>query len=175
MPVGYVYRQVVSLCPPHTRGESAHANHATPQSCHTSASGYFRLQVSTLELGSQDEDYPFACPPGTVGGTEKDVKTQLSHVCSGACPAGSICNSATRTPQRKPHEGSNLKKLVSITQRRSTIHSILLARVVQLARLAHIARTVRPRAHSVRQGVRVPVRISRRQRSATNAPQVITA
>lgn len=158
-----------------TLGERALTQIMQHHSRATSASGHFRLQVSTLELGSQDEDYPFACPPGTVGGTDKDVKTQLSHVCSGACPAGSMCNSATLTPQRKPHEGPNLKKLVSITQRRSTIHSTLLARVLQLARLAHIARTVRPRAHSVRQGVRVPVRISRRQRNATNAPQVITA
>ena len=161
-------------CPPHTRGESTHAN---PQhhSRATSDSACFCLQVSALELGSQDEDYPFACPPGTVGGTDKDVKTQLSHVCSGACPAGSMCNSATLTPQRTPHEGSNLK-LVSIKpQRRSAIHLTLLARVVQLARLAHIAPTVRPRARSVRQGVRVPVRISRRQRSATNARQVIIA
>ena len=158
-----------------TLGERALTQVMQHHSRATSASGHFRLQVSTLGLGSQDEAYPFACPPGTVGGTDKDVKTQLSHVCSGACPAGSMCNSATLTPQRKPHEGPNLKKLVSITQRRSTIHSTLLARVLQLARLAHIARTVRPRAHSVRQGVRVPVRISRRQRNATNAPQVITA
>ena len=56
--------------------------------------------VSTVALGSNDEDYPFACPPGTVGGT--DIKTQLSPVCVGACPAGSMCASATHTPQRAP-------------------------------------------------------------------------
>ena len=56
--------------------------------------------VSTLVLGAQDEDYPFACPPGTVGGT--DIETQLSPVCVGACPAGSMCASATHTPQRAP-------------------------------------------------------------------------
>ena len=55
--------------------------------------------VSTLELGAQDEDYPFACPPG-VHGDDKDIKTQVSPVCVGACPAGSICPSATHTPQR---------------------------------------------------------------------------
>ena len=57
--------------------------------------------VSTVALGSHDEDYPFACPPGTVGGT--DIETQLSPVCVGACPAGSMCASATHTPQRAPH------------------------------------------------------------------------
>ena len=56
--------------------------------------------VSTVVLGSHDEDYPFACPPGTVGGT--DIETQLSPVCVGACPAGSMCASATHTPQRAP-------------------------------------------------------------------------
>ena len=56
--------------------------------------------VSTVALGSHDEDYPFACPPGTVGGT--DIETQLSPVCVGACPAGSMCASATHTPQRAP-------------------------------------------------------------------------
>lgn len=54
--------------------------------------------VSRVALGSHDEDYPFACPPGTVGGT--DIETQLSPVCVGACPAGSMCASATHTPQR---------------------------------------------------------------------------
>ena len=53
--------------------------------------------VSTLVLGSQDEDYPFACPPGTWG-TDSDIKTQLSPVCVGACPAGSLCPSATSRP-----------------------------------------------------------------------------
>ena len=57
--------------------------------------------VSTLVLGSQDEDYPFACPPG-VHGDDKDIKTQVSPVCVGACPAGSICPSATHTPKRIP-------------------------------------------------------------------------
>ena len=57
--------------------------------------------VSTLVLGSQDEDYPFACPPG-VHGDDKDIETQVSPVCVGACPAGSICPSATHTPKRIP-------------------------------------------------------------------------
>lgn len=85
--------------------------------------GHFRLQVSTLVLGSQDEDYPFACPPGTVGGTDKMVETQLSHVCSGACPAGSMCHSATQTPQRTPPQVSNLE-----TSRKPQRRSALLTR-----------------------------------------------
>ena len=57
-------------------------------------------QVSTLVLGSQNEDYPFACPPGVYGGAK--IGTQISPVCVGACPAGKLCPSATHTPQRTP-------------------------------------------------------------------------
>ena len=57
--------------------------------------------VSELVLGSHDEDYPLACPPGSVGDDE-DRQTQVSPVCVGACPAGSLCPSATHTPQRIP-------------------------------------------------------------------------
>ena len=65
----------------------------------------FTTQVSTLALGSQDEDYPFACPPGVRGsqGNADEIETQISPVCVGACPAGSMCSSATHTPQRTPH------------------------------------------------------------------------
>ena len=60
---------------------------------------HFLYQVNTLVLGPQDEDFPFACPPG-VHGNDKEIETQLSPVCVGACPAGSICPLATHTPQR---------------------------------------------------------------------------
>ena len=79
-----------------------------------------------MVLGSQDEDYPFACPPGTVGGTDKQVETQLSHVCSGACPAGSMCHSATQTPQRTPPQVSNLETSLE-PQRRAPRRSLALA------------------------------------------------
>ena len=63
-------------------------------------------QVSTLALGSQDEDFPFPCSPG-VYGNDNEIETQLSHVCAGACPAGSICPSATQTPQCTPPQDPN--------------------------------------------------------------------
>ena len=67
-------------------------------------------QVSTLALGSQDEDFPFPCSPG-VYGNDNEIETQLSHVCAGACPAGSICPSATQTPQRTPPQRPNPRPL----------------------------------------------------------------
>ena len=116
---------VVTDCPPHSQGTCRR-----PHGVQYQSAAFFSqrlslfFQVSTLALGSQDEDYPFACSPGTVGGTDKNIETQLSHVCSGACPAGSMCHSATRTPQRTPRlsrfEPRNIRP-----QRRAAAHSSL--------------------------------------------------
>ena len=54
-------------------------------------------------------------------------------------------------------------------------HSLLPTRAAQLVRLAPIVRTARPRAHSARREVPVPVRASRRRRSATHALRGTTA
>ena len=82
-----------------------------------------------MALGSQDEDYPFACPPGVRGshGNADEIETQISPVCVGACPAGSMCSSATHTPQRTPHQGSNLRASeIRATVLPSLIHAIVL-------------------------------------------------
>ena len=140
-----------------TRGAAVSSPHATFY--------HFHYQVSTLVLGSQDEDFPFSCPPG-VHGNDKRIETQLSPVCVGACPAGSICPLATHTPQRAPIQTTR-----SISRPLLTCpHS----HVAQLVRLAHFAREGRPQGRFVRRGLSRLLRTSRRQRSATSAQASVT-
>ena len=134
----------------------------------------FTTQVSTLALGSQDEDYPFACPPGVRGshGNADEIETQISPVCVGACPAGSMCSSATHTPRRTPHQGSNLRASeISATVLRTHPRNC----VAQLARKAPTAPAARPRGLSAHRGPLATGRTSRPWRIAIPAPLATTA
>ena len=55
---------------------------------------------ATLVSGGHSE-YPYACAPGLYG-SDNSTSSQSSPQCSGLCPAGSYCGSATHTPQLCP-------------------------------------------------------------------------
>ena len=47
-----------------------------------------------------EDDYPFPCPPGSLGG--EDPAHQVSSSCAGPCPSGSFCEAGTMTPEECP-------------------------------------------------------------------------
>jgi len=53
-----------------------------------------------LNLGPENDDFPYACPKGTYGGVE--VADQRSARCKGECPQGHFCPRATTEPQPCP-------------------------------------------------------------------------
>ena len=73
-----------------------------------------------------------------VYGTAGDIETQLSPVCVGACPAGSLCPSATHTPLRAPRRQYNTRPVRAT----SSAHAFPPTHTAQLARPAHFARAV---------------------------------
>ena len=62
--------------------------------------------ISSLLAGEVlDDDYPYACAPGTYG-EEGDVAGQTGPMCSGECPAGYMCAAGTVTPLPCTQEGT---------------------------------------------------------------------
>ena len=47
-----------------------------------------------------EDDYPFPCPPGSLGGEE--VAHQISSSCAGPCPSGFSCAARTMSPEECP-------------------------------------------------------------------------
>ena len=109
--------------------------------------GHFRLQVSTLVLGSQDEDYPFACPPGTVGGTNipisylfiiRKAEKVLPHLAQpDELPVGA-------------EREAGLAALLKVLQPLATLHLVLLAILVLGVLLTHLDLAARDNASNVR-------------------------
>ena len=59
--------------------------------------------VYVLPLGSHDQDYPFACAAGVLGGNGSLASQQTSATCAGLCPAGFTCGTeATVAPEACP-------------------------------------------------------------------------
>ena len=57
--------------------------------------------VSVLDAGAIDADYPFSCSAGLVGDSYTP-EVQSGPQCSGPCPAGSSCAETTHTPAQCP-------------------------------------------------------------------------
>ena len=59
--------------------------------------------VYVLPLRSHDQNYPFACAAGVLGGNISDTSQQTSAACSGLCPEGFTCGAkATVAPKACP-------------------------------------------------------------------------
>ena len=55
--------------------------------------------VYVLPLGSHDQDYPFSCAAGILGGDGSRSSEQTNATCAGLCPAGFACGTeATVAP-----------------------------------------------------------------------------
>jgi hypothetical protein len=48
-----------------------------------------------LPLGARNDDLPYACAPGVLGGNGSLVSEQTSAICAGLCPAGFTCGEAS--------------------------------------------------------------------------------
>ena len=59
------------------------------------------VTVANLALGALEDEYPFACPPGTFG-SSVSVAAQTGPSCSGICPAGYFCVAGTTEPEPCP-------------------------------------------------------------------------
>ena len=51
-----------------------------------------------------EEDYPFPCSPGVLGGNE--TADQVSSLCAGLCPAGYFCNDKPTVTEKPCPPGS---------------------------------------------------------------------
>ena len=59
--------------------------------------------VYVLPLRSHDQNYPFACAAGVLGGNISDTSQQTSAACAGLCPEGFTCGAkATVAPKACP-------------------------------------------------------------------------
>ena len=54
--------------------------------------------VQIIVAGSLEEDFPYACAPGLFGRSGAPANEQSGPACSGLCPAGYSCGSATVAP-----------------------------------------------------------------------------
>ena len=48
-----------------------------------------------LPLGARNDDLPYACAPGVLGGNGSLASEQTSAICAGLCPAGFTCGEAS--------------------------------------------------------------------------------
>ena len=176
LPCGGLVPRIVALlvlgCPDRTLGKGVPTaiRHTACRIAVNPSSIHSPPQVSTLALGSQDEDFPFPCSPG-VYGNGNEIETQLSHVCAGACPAGSICPSATHTPQRT----SPQKAQTAIPADPAILTRESQPCVAQLARPVATARKVQPRGRSAHRARSRTVRVSYLLRSAIPVQPVTSA